>query len=508
MNKVRYILLVGMLLCGVAVSAQTYEKIGRNNLWSGSDNITGIRQDSLSASYAEIFAGYEEGAFRDSWQAARGWNAGARTASVSHMDRMSLAGSFSFRQDEGYDMCGSMFIKPGYYPVDVLEFTPGRKTLQTYAFDGGISYDVDPRWRVGAKMDFESANMAKRKDLRHSNWRLDMTVAPGFMFHEDGLAFGASAIFGKTSESVEAEQVGTAESSYYAFLDKGLMYGTYAVWTGSGLHLDEAGVNRFPVREFVYGGSAQVQYNDFFADFRYVQTSGVVGEKEFIWFRFPGNEMSFNARYRIIDRFDGDHYFRLAVSRKMQVMDETVLEKVSENGITTVIDHGVNRVQSRVKWTIAPQYEFVLNDFCEYSAGAEVGVQDGVASQMYPYVYSQSLVEASAYIGLLYRLGRLDWGVKGTYGKGWVSETSDLASEDSGVQTAPYRLEDWYERQMEYRTAPRFRSDLMVRYNFDKGLYLRFDASSYQGYKLHHLAPAEEEIDGRLTMMLSLGLDF
>ena len=507
MNKVRYILLLGLLLCGVAVSAQTYEKVDRNNLWNGSSNITGIRQDTLSASYAELFAGYEEGGFRDTWQAVRGWNAGARTASVRHMDRMSLAGSFSFRQDEGYGMCGSMFIKPGYYPVDVLEFTPGRKTLQTYAFDGGISYDVDPRWRIGAMMDFESANMAKRKDLRHANWRLDMTVAPGFMFHEDGLAFGASAIFGKTSESVDAEQVGTAESSYYAFLDKGLMYGTYAVWTGSGLHLDEAGVNGFPVREIMYGGSAQVQYHDFFADFRYVQTSGVVGEKEFIWFRFPGNEMNFNARYRVLGRAAGDHHFRLSVGRKLQVMDETVLEKVSENGVTTVISHGENRVQSRVRWTFAPQYEFVLNDFCEYGTGVEVGVQEGVASQMYPYVYSQSLVEASAYVSMVYHIGRWDWGVKETIGKGWVSETSDLVSEDTGVQTAPYRLQDWYQRQMEYRTAPRSRSEVMVRYNFDNGLYLRFDAVSYQGYKLQYLN-TDEEMEGRLVMMLSLGLDF
>ena len=498
MNKVRYILLVGMLLCGAALSAQTYEDLGRSSLWSVSDNITGIRQDTLSASYAELFAGYEEGGFRDTWQAVRGWNAGARTASVRHLDRMSLAGSFSFRQDEGYGMCGSMFIQPGYYPVDILEFTPGRKTLQTYAFDGGISYDLDPRWRVGGKMDFESANMAKRKDLRHSNWRLDMTVAPGFMFHEGDFAAGAAAIFGKTSESVDAEQVGTSESSYYAFLDKGLMYGTYGVWTGSGLHLDEAGVNGFPVREFMYGGSAQVQYRDFFADFRYVQTSGAVGEKEFIWFRFPGNEMNLNVRYR---------NFRMAVDRRMQVMDETVLEKVSENGVTTVVGHGENRVQSRVMWNFAPQYEYVYGDLIEIRAGADVGIQESVASQMYPYVYEQSLAEASAYVGMECHVGRFDWGVKGTFGKGWVSEKDRLVSEGSGVQTVPYRLQEWYDRQMEYRTAPRFLADVMIRYNFEKGVYLRLDAASLQGFKLQHLLPSDE-MNGRLAMTLSLGLDF
>ena len=88
-----------------------------------------------------------------------------------------------------------------------------------------------------------------------------------------------------------------------------------------------------------------------------------------------------------------------------------------------------------------------------------------------------------------------------------MSETSDLASEGTGVQTAPYRLQDWYERQMEYRTVPRSRSEVMVRYNFEKGLYLRFDAASYTGYELQYLN-SDEETEGRLVMTLSVGLDF
>ena len=211
MNRKRLILLVSMLVCSIAVSAQPYERMVRNSLWSASDNVTGIRQDTVSASYAELFAGYEGGEFRDTWQAEKGWSAGAATASIRHLERLSLKGSFSFEQTEGYGMCGSMFIDPGVYPVDVLEFTPGRKSLQTYAFDGGFSYDLTSDWRIGAAMDFTSANMAKRKDLRHTNWKLDMTVAPGLMYHSGDFAIGGSYIFRKTSESIKAEQVGTSE---------------------------------------------------------------------------------------------------------------------------------------------------------------------------------------------------------------------------------------------------------------------------------------------------------
>jgi hypothetical protein len=138
MNKARNILAISLLLCGLTVSAQTYESVVKENFWNASTNVTGMRQDTVSRSYAEAYGKYEGGKFRDTWQAEQGWSAGAATASIRHMKKMSLAGSFSFEQTEGYGMCGSMFIKPGFYPVDVLEFTPGRKTLQTYAFNGGI----------------------------------------------------------------------------------------------------------------------------------------------------------------------------------------------------------------------------------------------------------------------------------------------------------------------------------------------------------------------------------
>ena len=502
MNKLRYILILSLLLCGTAVPAQIYDRVLRNNLWSVSDNVTGIRQDTVSVSYAELFAGYERGEFRDTWQARRGWSAGARTASVQHLENISLAGSFSFEQKEGYDMCGSMFINPGYYPMDVLEFTPGRKTLQTYEFDGGISYDLAPQWRIGAKMDFESANISKRKDLRHSNWLLDMTVAPGFMFHDGDLAVGASALFRKTSESVDAEQVGTAESSYHAFLDKGLMYGNYSVWTGSGLHLEESGVNGFPVKEISFGGSAQLQFRDFFADFKYLQTSGVVGEKEYIWFRFPGNEMGLNLAYILSDRAAHSHFVRLSVGRKMQVVDESVLEKVSVNGVNTVLDHGSNRILSREIWHISPEYEFV-GDIMEAKAGLNIDVQNGVTSQIYPYIYGQSLVEGSAYLGFIFHMRRVDWGVTGSYGQGWVSESERIVSEESGVQTTPYRLQYWYDRQMEYRTARRFCADLMLRYNFSRGIYLKLDLTAVQAYGLRYAGGSD-----RVNAVFSVGLDF
>ena len=497
MNRIRFISLLCLLLCGMAVSAQTYERVLRNNLWNDSDNVTGVRQDSVSRSYAELSGTYEDGGFRDTWQATRAWSAGATTASIRHLENMTLKGSFSFTQTEGYDMCGSMFIKPGFYPVDVMEFTPGRKTLQTYAFDGGISYDLGSNWRIGAMMDFESANMAKRKDLRHSNWRLDMTVSPGFMYHEGDFAIGANYLLRKTSETIEAEQVGIAESSYNAFLDKGLMYGVYSIWTGSGLHLEEAGVKGFPVKDLSHGAALQAQYKGLFAEVEYLHTSGTIGEKEFIWFLFPGNSVDVRLGYK-----HQGHFARLDFGWNAGALDETVLEKVTVGGVTTVVGHGQNRIQTENGMKFRPEYEYV-SDKVEVLASAKLDISKETASQMYPYVMALSLMTYGADARVKTYIGAFDLAVKAGYAAGKVTEEDWLTSDDSGVQTSPYRLQEWYDRQMEYETAKRMSIGLSLRWNFWKGLYTEAEATWLHGFDLQHITNPN-----RYEATLKLGYNF
>ena len=256
-----------------------FERIDRRNLWNLGHNINGLRTDSVTISYAEIHGNFTSGGFHDSYQASSSWNAGAEARTMVHLKKFSMSGAFSFDNFSGKGMHGSMSARPGHYPVDALEFTPGNKTMQTYSFSGGISADLNPHWRLGAAIDYTGANYTKRKDLRHSNFLLDMTVSPSVMYHVGDLSLGLSYIFGKNSETIDAEELGISSSTYYAFLDKGLMFGAYEVWEGSGVHLAESGINGFPIKEFIHGAAAQVQWKSFFAELAYFYSSGSAGEK-------------------------------------------------------------------------------------------------------------------------------------------------------------------------------------------------------------------------------------
>mgnify|MGYP000756731711 FL=1 len=179
----RRILTILMLAAVSAATAQErFDYIFRRNPWNGGPNAAGIRQDSLSRSYAEIYFTKENGGLTGHSASDDSWNAGAKTESVRHLKKVSFSGGFGYDYFDGRNMCGSMFTEPGYYPVDILEFTPGRKIREDYTFTGGVSAVLGRRWTGGLRVEFEAQNYAKRKDLRHKNTRLDFEFSPGVMY--------------------------------------------------------------------------------------------------------------------------------------------------------------------------------------------------------------------------------------------------------------------------------------------------------------------------------------
>lgn len=472
------------LFASLSLSAQRYYGVVGGNGWNSGINVCGIRQDTTvrAVSFAELNGHYIGGTFKSSSQPTSAWTVGATARTLVHLKQFSMIGAFSFEEFQGKGMAGSMFITPGCYPVDVIEFTPGRKSRQKYSFEGGISVDVAPQWRIGAKMDFLSANYAKRKDVRHTNYRLDMTIAPGVQWHSGDLAIGLNYVFNKNSESVKAEQIGTGESSYYAFLDKGNLYGTYEIWSGSGTHLSEPGVNGFPVSELAHGAAAQVSWKGFFAQVQYRHSNGKVGEKDFVWFRFPGNEVSFNLAYNC-RRDYGSHAARLEGKWRRQTSFETVLEKVTSGGVTNVHEYGSNQVYDRATFSLRPAYSLSMKKV-SLSASLLLNFQNELSSPMYPYMYRQKMFQVLAQVGVKVPVKGFTPGLDLYYGDGSFSNIDQYASFDSGVQTTPYKLEKYWAGQMEYLTTSKLVFHPYLVYTFKMGIFLGAEATVTRAFNL------------------------
>lgn len=503
MNRVwKIFLYLGMAACaGQLAAGQPYDRIERRNFWNSGSNINGLRTDSVTVSFAQLQGSCASGGFRDSYMASEEWRAEAVAKTIVHLKKFSMKGAFSFENFSGKDMCGSMSGRPGYYPVDVLEFTPGDKSRQTYHFDGGITSDLGTSWRVGGRISLTSENYTKRKDLRHTDYLLDLAVAPGIMFHSGDISVGANYIFRKSSETITAEVLGISSGSYYAFLDKGLMYGIYDIWDSQGTHLKETGVSGFPAKEISHGAAVQIQWKQLYAEAEYVRSEGDMGEKQSIWFRFPSDAVTLRAGYAA-GKGDIMHYIRIEAVWKDRKNFESIMESETVDGVTVTTVYGQNRILRQESAEIVPEYEIIAPGW-EFRTGASLDFLQEQSSQVYPYVFYRKTFAAEGFVSGMARVGKFDIRGRLSFRQGSFAESDDCADTEISLPEKPFRMKDLNDMHMEYLTAPRMEAGLSLRFNFLNGLYAEICGTYVRGFGIEFLPGTDRWGTGVI-----LGYDF
>lgn len=469
--------------------AQRFDYVERRNGWNGGANAAGLRRDSISLSYAEVYAVKSGGEFVDFSSSPDSWNAGARTKSILHFDRVSFAGGFGYDYFDGRDMCGSMFTKPGFYPFDILEFTPGRKIREIYDLDGRAAISFGRGWTGGLAADFEASNYAKRKDLRHSNRRLDFGVAPSLLYARGDFAIGAAYLFRKDAERVTADEIGSTPDSYEAFFDKGLAFGVGELWTGSGIHLDESGVSGFPVSEIIHGASLQSQWHRLYAEAEFRYGHGHTGERGVEWHDFDSRGVELRVSAWFGPETDV-HFVRLAASWTERRNRENILGKQTVNGVTETYIYGSNTIYTERTVRVKAEYEYACAR-TDLRAGAEVLLTDGLSSLMYPYAYGRKMYRTVLYADNRLTAGRFEIlaSVRFSWGGSSQYDASTTSAADAGDY--PERLTQYYEYATEYFTAGRIETGVGVRCNVAKGIYVEASGMWRHGFRLRYIGGSE-----------------
>ena len=453
---------------------------------------------------ASVYGGFEEGGYKPAFQASSLWKAGAKAQGVLHHSSTSYQGAFSFEQVDGKEMFTSMFLEPGYFPVDVVEFTPGDKTRQTYRLEGGFAYEMDNEFFVfGGKASYSAANYAKRKDIRHTTYGMSLRVEPTVtvkMYEDAGMS--VAYVFRKRTESIDAEQVGSAtDQSYYAFLDKGMRYGTYQVWDGDGLHLDEAGVGVFPVREYANGFAYVVDLPELSGGMEMLWKHGTVGEKGYDWFRYPGHEFKVYLE-RKWDRKN----LRLEMQVQDDQLEEAVLDKASSGGVTTPEIYGYNAVSDRSSLSADLTYRirFPEGHLKSLQAVLHSGLWTERSYLMYPYTDETERYNGSLTVVAGFAFGRWGLGLRANGGIGAWNEQGLQGGTDEVLST-PYRLQYDWDRKMEYFSTSKLGAGLTLKYNLKAlpGAYLQAEGTWLHGFGVVLLPGAD-----RWSTMMTLGYNF
>ena len=496
-------------LLSLPMEGQTkYHWAERSNPWNQGRNINGLRTDSLTISYAELYSRFGRGGFRDVGDASSSWIAGALAQTHLHLEKMSMRGMFRFEQEQGEDMCGTMLLRPDNYPVNVVEFTPGRKIRQEYTYNGGLSYSFSDAWSIGGDMCFTSSNWAKLKDLRHTTYLLDLTVLPSLMYSTETFHLGLSYIFHKNSESVWAKQVGTSAEEYKVFFDKGLLYGAYENWEGNGVHLKESGVGGFPIRELAHGAALQFSWKDLYADLEYVYGSGKAGEKDVVWFEFPSHRIETKLFY-LLRRPHAHHHFRLNMIYDRCQNNENIYEKETEGGVTIAHKYASNRILGQESFQLEPDYE-VLGKTWNLHCNLNFNHSNVVSSQKYPYICTMSSLEMSARLKGEVSIWRFDLGAGIGFSRQNVDETIRTGA-DPGHVEAPVRVESYANQWLDYRRAPKLSGELSLRFNFGKGIYAALSGDYLRALDVEldsaeHLNHIKDP--NRWTAMVQFGYEF
>lgn len=423
-----------------------------------------------------VWGGVEEGWFRPTYAGTFQWSAGARAESVRHGERTSWMGAISLEQKTGYGMRSSMSLEPGYFPIDLLEFTPGTKSRETGRLEAGFVTDLGYEAAAGLKASFQAGSLGKRTDLRHSAFGVDLQIEPTFTFvMDDDMGFAAAYVFRLKTQRV---QMHPGEETA-VFLDKGLRYGTF---------LDKEGA--FPVRETSQGLAGRFYSEEVEAGLEWLWKRGHAGTSNFGRFLFPGSKVSVFYEQVFLAE-SADHVVRASYQRDR---DQLRQQDAEGSGITAVSDR--KYLDAALKYEIRFLYGTVRRLGLTLEGHRQV---DRALSPLWDQV-KRNL--GAATLSSSFSLGALDLGLEANAaGALW----RDRGRSKDETTDMPYRrTEDWL-RLMDYYMAPQLGLGGSLTYHFSSPprLFLRLD-----GHLLHALRKTATGGQNREMGTVTVGYDF
>ena len=423
-----------------------------------------------------LWGGVEEGWFRPTYEGTFQWSAGARAEGVKHGERTTWTGSVSLEQKTGYGMLSSMFQEPGYFPMDLLEFTPGMKSRETGRLEAGFVTDLGYEYAAGLKATFQAGYLGKQSNLRHSSFGMDLRVEPTLTYVMDdnmGLAF--AYVFRLKTERV---QVAPGEGDAL-FFDKGLRYGTYV-----------DGTSAFPIREMSNGFGSRFYSEEVAAGLEWTWKRGQAGASGFGSYSFPGSAVSVFYE-QVFQAEQVDHFFRVSYQRDRDQLRENIADGA-----------GFAAVSDRLGRDAELKYEIRFLHGAVQRLGIALDGHRQVDRAMSPLWDQVKRNLGTAALSATFSLGAFELDLDALAGGGLWRDRGRSKDETANM---PYRqTEDWL-RLMDYYMAPRVGAGGALTYHFSspKGLFVRLD-----GHWIHALNMTATGGQNRETATLRVGYHF
>lgn len=454
-----------------------FSDLQRKQTWTDSYNSAGLHFiDFQNSSYIETYFGKNDGPFVKYYESDNSYNYGIRTASYSKINNVTFFGKVDYNNFLGQEMTNSGLIYPERYLVTVAGDRPTEKRKESYKLTGGFSVPVVNDLRFGLQINYETANAAKMKDLRHKTDLLDFEVTGGLAYSVGSFNIGANYYYRKFHENVAFSKVAEDEVQYQGYVYKGLWFGLMDTWSDDALNINRSFV------DILNGGSIQVEYiRDnfrFHNELTYKYQDGVTG---------PGTDRAYTFsetsiyEYKGIAQLEGDnirHYLRLKTKYEDAINYDNVTNQEIIGGITTIYQYGRNKASSRRKFDMNALYELALgtlkcNPEWNISLGYNYTSISTISSLITPFYFTQDIRVQSGYgkvnKNFMFQKGMIDVNLTGGFSNGLGTKLKQKriagASEQITEDIIPSQNVDLLNREYEFLTSNKLFGEVGFRYS-------------------------------------------
>ncbi len=430
---------------------------------------------------ASVYFIKENGGFKNYFQAKDSRTYGLQAQSLTKLNsKIVFSGGFGYENFLGKNMSGSAFVDPYKAPFDIVELNPdnaGDKHMETYQVNGAVGAALHPKLSVGARLNYLSANYAKRKDLRHTNKLLNMDFSAGFMYKLTSLLeLGASYDYNRRIESISFNRYGNTDKEYLSLISYGAFYGRSELFGDYGYT-----GNTNPLKDIKHGASVQlnIKFNNnvkLFNEFSFADRNGFFGTEgtsSILLTQHTGKELAYRGHLSFnANRYE--HQLAAKFSYNYLANKETIYRRTtSVGGINEIVYYGNRDVFNGETLTAGLSYDLFADvensrSKWELHFSADYRSRDNAVS-WYPFYRDQKneRYEFAAHFKKQFQIKKE--GIKVGLGLGYGAGTGQANIDGVVVEPAadyvqPVSMPVFLNEEFEYFTASRFKGEVSLQY--------------------------------------------
>jgi hypothetical protein len=487
----RFFLPTGLAAQGVSTGLwRDYGCVSRSEAWLLNNNASGLTHlpDSVQKiAIAEIFTNKNDGKFVNYSQSDNSLTFGAQTESFFRMNKkVVLYGKIGYKNFTGQNMSGSSFINPDYNPFNITDLslnTKGEKNLEQYGLLGAVGIRLAPRLSLGGKIDYQTANYSKHKDLRHQNKYLDLTANVGAAYQlTKTIEIGANYLHRRSIESLKFGAYGNTDQMYSPFIDFGAFYGrteTFSSATSGGYTY---GSDSKPMFNEFNGVALQAnlkigQNLNFFNDFSYIVRNGYYGDRSstgIVYTEHNGTVMTYSGTLSFAKNRN-NHFLKISFANdRLKNMESIYVNENTPGGKQEYVYRGNTKILDKTLLTSGIAYVGEINagDYNPewiLKAGVDFANRRQTVS-FFPYFRKQDIYYWNTYFSADKRITvrKNQYGVLLglSYGTGGGKTNEDgLYATPSNDKHKPFSLDYNLLGEHEYLTANRVKGNAGLYYS-------------------------------------------